>query len=97
MLITQEELRKKFKGSDFIVDSFNAISHVCDGGHTILTYYEKDKTYIITISSESDYIGRLIDNSFLEYFKHTKLMSWYVPETEYYGKAFRMYELQEWR
>lgn len=96
MVITREELKKKFRGSDFIVGK-STISHVCTNEYTVLTYYEKDKTYIISIGNEPDYIRKLIDNSFLKNFKYTKLMSWYLPETKYYGRVFKMYELKGWK
>lgn len=96
MLITHEELQSRFKGSDFIVGK-STISHICTNTYTILTYYEKGKTYIITIGDEHDYIRKLIDNSFLGHFEYTQLMSWYIPETKYYGRVFKMYELQRWR
>lgn len=96
MVITQEELKSRFKGSGYIVGN-STICHVCDGGHTILTFHEKNKTYIVSVNTDSTVAANLIDNGFLKYFKYTKLMSWYLPEPRYSGRLFRMYELKEWR
>ena len=95
MVITQEELKSRFKGSDFIVGSMS-ISHICSDEYVIFPFYENDKTYIISDTTSPDF-GRLLDNSFLRYFKYIKLMSWYLPISKYYGRTYRMYELQEWR
>lgn len=95
MVITQKELRSRFRGSDFIVGD-KSIGHICSGTYDIFPFYENDKTYIIS-NTDSLVAANLFDNCFLRYFKYTKLMSWYSPETKYYGKIFRMYELQEWR
>ena len=97
MLITHEELKKKFSGSNFIVGTdSNGIWHVCDSDYTMLVYYENNNTYVISNTSYLE-VGKRIDISFLMHFKHTKLMSWYEPETKDYGRTFRMYELQGWR
>lgn len=95
MVITQEELKKKFQGSNFIIGA-KAIEHVCGGDYMISTYYTNGNTFIVSTTPDH-YFGNLIDNSFLSNFKYTKLLSWYTPIHKYAFNVHRLYELKGWK
>lgn len=95
MVITQEELKRKFQGSSFIV-SYGVIEHVCGGDYTIFVYYANRNTFIESTTPDH-YFGKLVDNSFLSNFKYTKLLSWSTPIHKYAFNVHRLYELKEWK
>lgn len=95
MVITQEELKKKFQGSSFIVGS-RVIEHVCGGDYVIYTHYNNGNTFIVSATPYPDF-GILIDNSFLSNFNYTKLLSLIIPKSKYVFTLFRVYELKGWR
>ena len=95
MVITQEELKKKFQGSSFIVGS-KVIEYVCGGNYKIFVYYTNGNTFIESISLFPDF-GKLLDNSFLKNFYYTELLSWHTPISEYDSIVHRLYELKGWK
>lgn len=95
MVITQEELKKKFQGSSFIVGA-DVIEHVCGGDYMLFVEYNNGNTFIDSMSPYPDF-GKLVDNSFLENFHYIELLSWRVPVSKYDFNVHRLYELKGWK